>query len=48
MEISHSYRLFGRLIVLLMFLLSSVPQGTVHADIGLPPINPSGSSLELP
>jgi hypothetical protein len=40
------YRLpSGWVIVLLMIVLIGVPAGEVRADIGLPPVNPSGSSL---
>jgi hypothetical protein len=28
-----------------MFLFTGAPPGEVHADIGLPTVNPSGSSL---
>jgi hypothetical protein len=45
MTCSYYRRLSRWVIVLLMFLLIGVPPGEVHADIGLPPVNPSGSSL---
>jgi len=47
-ENSRSSRRFMWVVVLFLFLLSSVPQGTVHADLGLPLVNPGGSSVELP
>jgi hypothetical protein len=38
-------RLSGWGVVLLVFLVTGVPLGAVQADIGIPPVNPSGSSL---
>jgi hypothetical protein len=47
-ENSRSFRRFMWVIVLFLFLLSGVPQAVVHADLGLPLVNPGGSSVELP